>query len=102
MLKAFKLISIIEGLSLIALAIAWVAKYHFDNATAMPYVGMTHGILWMIYMVASLACSQQAQWPLWKWLFSVVMSVTPLGFIPLDLMINKQIKADVLANTHGE
>lgn len=94
MLKAFKYISVFEGLSLLALVVAWVAKYHFDYAAPMPYVGMTHGVLWMVYMVASLACAQQAQWSLFKWVFSVVMSVTPLGFIALDHMINKQMNAE--------
>ena len=94
MLKAFKVISIIEGLSLIALfCVAMPAKYFFDYPDLIRPVGMTHGILWMVYMVASLACAQQALWSVWQWLFSVLMSIVPFGFIPLDIMLNKQIKA---------
>ena len=97
MLKTFKIISIIEGLSLIALfCIAMPAKYYFDYPDLIRPVGMTHGVLWMVYMVASLACAQQAQWSLWKWLFSIVMSVLPLGFIPLDVVINRQLKEQLL------
>ncbi len=103
MLKAFKVISIIEGLSLIALfCIAMPAKYYFDYPDLIRPVGMTHGILWLVYMVASLAAAQAASWPLWKWLFSVVVSVVPFGFIPLDIMINKdQQVLDAAEKTKG-
>ncbi len=95
MLKTFKIISITEGLSLIALfLIAMPAKYYFDYPDLIRPVGMTHGLLWLVYVVMSLVASQQANWSVLKWLFSLIMSVIPFGFIPLDIMINKQLKEE--------
>ena len=100
MLKSFKIISIIEGLSLIALfLIAMPAKYYFDYPDLIRPVGMSHGILWLVYVVMSLAAAQQANWNLLKWLFALIVSVIPFGFIPLDIMINKQLREEAEADS---
>ncbi|CAA0106449.1 Uncharacterised protein [BD1-7 clade bacterium] len=94
MLSTFKYISIIEGLSLIALfLIAMPAKYYFDYPDLIFPVGMTHGILFMIYFVASLAASHIAGWSVMRWMVALVCSVIPFAFIFLDRQLNKDIDA---------
>ncbi|GAA3935295.1 DUF3817 domain-containing protein [Litoribacillus peritrichatus] len=94
MLKSFRMISLIEGLSLVALVcIAMPAKYMFNNPSLVPYVGMTHGVLWLIYLVMSLSASHNAKWSVGYWLFTLVLSVVPFGFIVLELQLKKSITA---------
>jgi integral membrane protein len=47
MLKNFRILSLIEGLSLLVLLfVAMPAKYHFGFNDAVSYTGMAHGLLW--------------------------------------------------------
>lgn len=88
-MQAFRLISLIEGLSLLALLlIAMPLKYQFGIAEAVLYVGITHGTLFLLYMVVSLAVSHQQQWTIAKWLAVFLAGVVPFGF----LMVDRQLK----------
>ena len=84
MLKTFRILSVIEGLSLVTLLlIAMPAKYHFGYDFIWP-VGMTHGLLWMAFVVFSLVVSHLQQWSVLVWLLALVCSVIPFGFVFLD------------------
>ncbi len=96
MLQLFRIISLIEGLSLLVLLfIAMPAKYYFQAPEIMPYVGMTHGILWLVYLAFSLPVGQQQQWSSFNWLMSIVLSVIPFGFILLERSLNKSSYAEI-------
>ena len=57
MLNSFRLLSLIEGLSLITLLfIAMPARYQFGVDFVWP-VGMAHGVLWLAFVVMSLLVS---------------------------------------------
>ena len=91
MLKFFKVLSIVEGLSLIALfLIAMPLKYWFDYPALIFPVGMTHGILFMTYFIASLAVSHIAGWSVMKWLVALVCSTVPFAFLYLDRELDKE------------
>lgn len=92
MLKAFRILSVIEGLSLIALLlIAMPAKYQFGYDFVWP-VGMTHGLLWMAFVVMSLAVSHQQKWSILWWLLALVCSVIPFAFLFLDGRLKRATK----------
>lgn len=85
MLPFFRILSLIEGLSLIVLLlIAMPAKYHFGYVDSIWMVGMVHGILWLVYFVMSLAVSHQQNWSVMFWLVALIASVTPFGCFFLD------------------
>lgn len=95
MLKSFRVISIIEGVSLIALLfIAMPAKYYFETPELVPYVGMAHGLLWMLYVVTSLNVSHHQKWSVFYWLGMLVLSVVPFGFLLFEWMIRKSQRTD--------
>ena len=90
MLNFFRLLSLIEGLSLIVLLlIAMPAKYQFGHDFVWP-VGMTHGMLWLGYVVASLLVSHLQRWSVWAWLLALVSSVVPFGFLLLDRRLKRE------------
>ena len=85
MLTFFRLLSLIEGLSLIILLfIAMPAKYHFGYVDSIWMVGMTHGVLWLAYFVMSLAVSHYQKWSVMFWLVALISSVIPFGCFFLD------------------
>ena len=95
MLKKFKIISIIEGLSLIALiGIAMPLKYYMGYPMAVTITGSLHGFLWIAYLVMSLTTSHQEEWSVLFWLWVLLLSVIPFGFLVLDFQLKKKASAN--------
>ncbi len=95
MLKTFRIISFIEGLSLIVLLfIAMPLRYYMGNMEIVPICGMTHGLLWTLYMVASLAVSHKKEWSVGYWLFTVLLSVVPFGFVLMEKQLAEMEKVE--------
>ena len=91
MLNTFRTLSIIEGFSLITLfMIAMPAKYYFTAFDIVWVVGMTHGILWMIYVVFSLAVSHKQGWSVMFWMLVLLASVVPFACFFLDRELKKE------------
>ena len=85
MLKAFRTLSLIEGLSLVILLfIAMPAKYHFGISGVVPIVGMTHGSLWLTYVVMSLMVSHKQKWSVGFWMLTLLVSVVPFACLWLE------------------
>lgn len=85
MLRAFRYLSLIEGLSLILLFfVAMPAKYYFGYPGLVPIVGMTHGLLFLVYISMSLSTSHQQNWSVGFWLLTLLSSVIPFACFFLD------------------
>ncbi|MDH3974838.1 MAG: DUF3817 domain-containing protein [Deltaproteobacteria bacterium] len=92
MLKIFRMVSIIEGLSLIALmCIAIPAKYYFKYFDIVWDVGMAHGILWTIYFILSLVVSHLEKWKVTLWIAALFASVIPFASFLLERKLKKLI-----------
>jgi integral membrane protein len=90
MLTLFRLLSLVEGLSLLTLLfIAMPAKYQFGHDFVWP-VGMAHGVLWLAYVLASLVVSHLQRWSVLAWAGALVCSVLPFGFILLDRRLKRE------------
>jgi integral membrane protein len=92
MLKAFRILSLIEGLSLVILLfIAMPAKYYFGISGVVPIAGITHGGLWLTYVVMSLLVSHKQQWSVGFWLLTLLVSVMPFMCIWLERRLQQQV-----------
>lgn len=90
-INQFRILSAIEGLSLVALLfIAMPLRHYFDLYMAVRVVGMIHGILWLVYLVGTLAVSHKAKWSVLLWIFSLIVSVIPFGFVAMEMVLRKQ------------
>lgn|SRR5690606_8517289 len=79
-LKRFRIISLIEGISmLVLLFIAMPLKYGFDMPLMVKYVGWIHGVLFMLYVVILLPTSRKLGWSFSKTFLGLVASVLPFG-----------------------
>ena len=84
MLKTFRMLSMIEGISfLILLFIAMPAKYQFGY-DFVRQVGMTHGLLWLAYAALSLPVSHKHNWSVSFWMLALLASTTPFACFFLD------------------
>lgn len=95
MLSFFRKLSLVEGLSLIVLLfIAMPAKYQFGVVDSIWQVGMTHGILWMLYFIFSLIVSHQRNWSVGFWVLVLLASVIPFACFFLDRKLKQPVAAE--------
>ncbi len=93
MLQSFRLLSLVEGISLLVLlGLAMPAKYQFGHDFVWP-VGMTHGVLWLAFVGFSLVISHLRGWSVLAWAGALVCSVTPFGFVLLDRRLKPEPNA---------
>ena len=91
MLNFFRTISILEGLSfLIILSVT----QGFISREFVFHLGMTHGILFMIYLVLSLVVSNSQKWSVLAWLGLLLAAFIPFAFIPVEVLLKKSLGKD--------
>lgn len=92
MLSFFRKLSVVEGLSLIVLLfIAMPAKYYFGYVDSIWQVGMTHGVLWLVYFIVSLIVSHQKKWSVMFWLLVLFASIIPFACFFLDRKLKNNV-----------
>lgn len=92
MLNAFRLISVIEGISwLLLLFVAMPLKYHYGQPAAVSFVGMAHGMLFIAFILSSLISSHKLGWSVAFWLLTLLCSIIPFAFIALEWQLRKNL-----------
>lgn len=85
MVKAFRVVGYFEAISfLILLLIAMPLKYIADLPQAVKFVGMTHGLLFMAYVLMAVVMVDVLKWSRKTLVFAVVGAVLPAGTIVFD------------------
>lgn len=80
MLKLFRIIAILEGISyLLLLGIAMPLKYLMDIPEAVMITGWMHGLLFSLYCVLLLVVFIQLEWKFTKALLAFVAALLPFG-----------------------
>ena len=80
MLRIFRTIAFVEGLTTIALfLVAMPLKYWFGNPALVPPVGWVHGVAWLAYLVAMLVCLPGRGFSLLGWVRTFLASLIPFG-----------------------
>jgi len=79
-LKTFRKISFLEGISfLLLLGIAMPLKYIWNMPEMVQYVGMAHGILFILYIVGAYFLYHQLNWSFKTLAIVMVCSILPFG-----------------------
>jgi integral membrane protein len=93
MIKVFRIISYLEGISYILLLfIAVPIKYYANDPTLVKLVGMPHGLLFVAYVILSLVNSKKHNWNFSKTLVVLISSIIPFGTFYVDY---KYFKTDL-------
>ena len=96
MIKTFRVISYLEGMSYILLLfIAVPIKYYANDPTFVKLLGMPHGILFVAYVVLSLVNSKKHNWSIIKTVVVLISSIIPFGTFYVDY---KYFKTDLRRN----
>lgn len=84
-----------EGVSfLLLLGVAMPLKYFADLPLAVRYVGLAHGILFILYVVAALQAAYECKWPFKRTALVLAASLLPAGPFVVDARILRQELAE--------
>jgi len=80
MLKIFKIIAPVEGISaLLLFFFAMPMKYIFNEPIYVKHIGMAHGILFTIYIIFATILKFSEKWNLKKYIIICLASIPPFG-----------------------
>jgi integral membrane protein len=87
-----RIIGFVEGVSfLVLLFIAMPMKYAFGMPAMVKQVGMMHGLLFVLYVMAVVIAKFEKDWSLGKTALALLVSFIPFGTFWAD---SKLFKAD--------
>ncbi|HSZ25649.1 MAG TPA: DUF3817 domain-containing protein [Cytophagaceae bacterium] len=90
-LGRFRLIAFLEGVSfIILLFIAMPLKYMGGIPEPVRYIGMTHGVLFILYLNLLVHVMYALKWSIKKGIIAVLASFIPFGTFVLDAKMLKE------------
>lgn len=93
MLRIFKLVATLEGISLLVLLfIAMPLKYIWDSPWMVQKVGMAHGVLFIAYIVLAFLVKTEMKLNTKQFLMVCIYSVIPYGTFIMEKKYLKNIK----------
>jgi integral membrane protein len=85
MLKIFRLISFLEGVSyLLLLFIAVPIKYLVENEAYVKMLGMPHGLLFIAYIILAIMLKYDLNWKSKIFWNVLIASIVPFGTFYID------------------
>ena len=92
-MKLFRLVSLIEGFSLlILLFVAVPLRYYAGLHGPVWYVGWTHGLLFLTYGAFALVISHMREWSVLRWMTTFLLGAVPFGFLIVDAQLKRAMR----------
>ena len=80
MIKFFKIVALLEGISLLLLLFfAMPMKYMLEQPIYVKVIGMAHGILFIAYIVLAIMNKIEEHWDKKKFIIICLASIIPFG-----------------------
>lgn len=84
-LSRLRVVGLLEGISyLLLLGVAMPLKYVWGEPLAVRYVGMAHGVLFVLYLLAMVPVALDQRWSLKTVALGVLASILPGGPFVFD------------------
>jgi integral membrane protein len=77
-------VAVAEALSYVALLVAVVVKYGFDQPAGVSAIGPVHGMLFLAYMGLVLLARDELRWSGRETLLAILASAIPLGGVLVE------------------
>ena len=85
MIKIFRFVALLEGVSYILLLfIAVPIKYLLNDPTYVKLLGMPHGILFVVYIILSVIGKNNFKWSYLEFFIVSAASLIPFGAFYID------------------
>jgi integral membrane protein len=80
MIKIFKIIAFLEGISLLLLLFfAMPMKYIYEQPIFVKTIGMAHGLLFIAYILLAIMLKIEDKWEIKKFSIICIASIIPFG-----------------------
>jgi integral membrane protein len=89
-LKIFRIVAFLEGCSFILFSITMPLKYWMHLPKPNLWVGMAHGILFLVYVGLLLWVALQYKWSFKKVLLAFIAAFIPFGTFIADKKLFRQ------------
>lgn len=89
MLNLFRMTSLGEGISLLVILSVTLGLISRDYVYVL---GMTHGVLFLIYCVLSLLVSHRQGWSVVTWLLTLAAGMVPFAFLLVERFLRKEMQ----------
>jgi integral membrane protein len=89
MLNFFRLASVSEGISFLLILSVTLGLISRDYVF---FLGIGHGLLFLLYFLFSLLASHKQNWSVLLWLVILLASIVPFAFIAVEFFIQKEMK----------
>lgn len=86
-----RLIALVEGISYLLFGITMPLKYGLGITGPNYFVGMAHGILFLLYILIALQSIYHYRWNIKTGLFVLAASLVPFGTFVLDVKVLKPV-----------
>ena len=89
-IQTLRVVGFLEGISfLLLLFVAMPMKYIFDNPILVKYVGMGHGVLFILFLIVLFVVCEKHKWSLKMFILGLIASILPFGPVVFDAKIKK-------------
>lgn len=84
-IQTLRFIGLLEGISfLLLLFIAMPMKYMLDNPILVKYVGMGHGVLFILFLIVLFTVCERQKWSITMFILGLIASILPFGTFVFD------------------
>lgn len=84
-IQTLRIIGLLEGISfLLLLFIAMPMKYMLDNPVLVKYVGMGHGVLFILFLIVLFTVCERQKWSIYMFILGLIASILPFGTFVFD------------------
>jgi len=98
LLGRLRLAAILEGVSYLLFAVTMPLKYFYEMPEPNYYVGISHGVLFIIYIALCLQSAFTFKWKLSTTFWALLASVIPFGTFIADSKIFKKMTIATTSN----
>ena len=89
-IQTLRIVGLLEGISfLLLLFIAMPMKYMLDNPILVKYVGMGHGVLFILFLIVLFAVCEKQKWSITIFLMGLAASILPFGPFVFDRKLKR-------------
>ena len=89
-IQEFRILALIEGISYLAFAVTMPLKYVYEITEPNYFVGMLHGLVFLLYCLWLLALTLKKEWSWFQGIMFFIASLIPCGTFYID---NKYLKS---------
>ncbi|GAB3459290.1 DUF3817 domain-containing protein [Actinophytocola sediminis] len=94
-LARYRVLAYIVGVGLLALCLAMMMKYAFDQDSYMAVVGPVHGFLYVVYLLAAVDLAIKARWSMKGTVLIMLAGMVPFVSFIAERQVARKVRAGV-------